>query len=666
MAAGLPTSVTTEIEFTAGAWTDVSSSVKGDSMEIRVGRESSSSDLQPGTLTLDLDNNDGTWTPDNPLSTYYPNLVEGKRIRVKVVKSATTYYRFVGRISALVPDFPLEPSQSVTHLSAVDSLGDLQRVTMPNFMQAWALATYPTAAFYPLTDTNSNVGAVDINGVGNNGYLSEDASVDFAGSEYPLRGESVLQVNSGTVRIPATVRSFAVKLGSDAGTVAAFSPTALAPDLLTWTPSGWRSGGGGTLAIGSVAVGGLFPGWHTISVTIPTGLGSWTLLVDGVATTAGSSIGNGTPTGVDLYGPFSFANVCSTTVLGTTASAAESNGGQTTADFLTEFATAISATNLGVTFGGTGTLGQTMSAVHSEGKTALDVLLEAARVESGYAWHEYSSSATQTVRIMAAADSRSSTNSLTIDVEADADGGPNFERDTVRRALTATASSPAGSVTYTDTTQTGAVESVETIGDWPNATALHAAASDLVAQSKGNKLRASSVTVDLANASNDLYASFFALTPGKRIRIGNLPSAHFGVTYMEGYVEGWTERPSVNGYGVTFDLSPADAPPEAKFDDTTYGRVAWGDGVCTLTSTITSSATSISLTFTGTALLSTSAGDYPLDLDLNGERVTITSAPAGGSSPRTVTVTRGVAPTVARAHSAGEAIDVWNAARIAL
>jgi hypothetical protein len=65
-------------------------------------------------------------------------------------------------------------------------------------------------------------------------------------------------------------------------------------------------------------------------------------------------------------------------------------------------------------------------------------------------------------------------------------------------------------------------------------------------------------------------------------------------------------------------------------------------------------------------LLSTSAGDYPLDLDLNGERVTITSAPAGGTSPRTVTVTRGVAPTVARAHSAGEAIDVWNAARIAL
>ena len=64
--------------------------------------------------------------------------------------------------------------------------------------------------------------------------------------------------------------------------------------------------------------------------------------------------------------------------------------------------------------------------------------------------------------------------------------------------------------------------------------------------------------------------------------------------------------------------------------------------------------------------MSTSAGDYPLDLDINGERVTVTSAPAGSTSPQTVTITRGVAPTVARAHGAGEAVDVWNAARWAM
>jgi hypothetical protein len=664
MPAGLPTSVTTEIEFTAGVWTDVSTFVKGDSMEISVGRASSSSDLQPGTLTLDLDNADGTWTPDNPLSTYYPNFVEGKRIRVRVLKSASTYYRFVGRISALVPDFPLEPTQSVTHLSAVDSLGDLQRVTLANLAQEYAIAANPTAAYYPLTDTNSNVGLVDINGVAGNGYLSETASVDFASVEYPLRSESVLQINSGTVRIPAQCQTFSVKLGSTSGTVLAFNPQSATPDLLTWTTGGWRDGGGGALLFGNTAVSGLTPGWHTVALVAPSGVGTFTLWVDGVAGTGSASFGGGTPTAIDLYGPFAFANAGFFLTL--TGTAVESNGGQTTANFFTYFASAIGATTLGVTFGGTSTLGQTMSAVDSEGKTALDVLLEAARVESGYAWHEYSASTTQTVRIMAAADSRSSTNSLTIDVEADADGGPTFERDTVRRALSATAISPAGSATYADSTQTGAVESVEVTGDWPTATTLAAAASDLVAQSKGNRLRASSVTVDLATASNDLYASFFALTPGKRIRVGNLPSSHFGVTYMEGYVEGWTESPSVNGYKVTLDLSPADAPPEGIFDDATYSVIGWGDGVCTLTSGITSSATSLSLTFTGTALLSTSAGDYPLDLDLNGERVTITAAPAGGTSPRTVTVTRGVAPTVARAHSAGEPVDVWNAARIAL
>ncbi len=129
------------------------------------------------------------------------------------------------------------------------------------------------------------------------------------------------------------------------------------------------------------------------------------------------------------------------------------------------------------------------------------------------------------------------------------------------------------------------------------------------------------------------------------------------MTYIDGYAQGWTEEWGVDAVRVTFDLSPADAPREGVYDTSRY---CWGDGVCTASS-LTSSATSVTLTWTGTQTLSTSAGDYPMDLNINGERVTITAAPAAGTSPRTVTITRGVAPTVARAHAAGDAVDVWDA-----
>ena len=114
-------------------------------------------------------------------------------------------------------------------------------------------------------------------------------------------------------------------------------------------------------------------------------------------------------------------------------------------------------------------------------------------------------------------------------------------------------------------------------------------------------------------------------------------------------------------------------PPDADF--LTEGvwdtaRWAFGDGVATVTSGTavgTTSTGTIVVTWTGSSTLSTSAGDYPQDFNWNGERVTVTSAPAGSTSPQTLTITaRGVAPSIARSHSAGEAIDVYAAGRWAL
>jgi hypothetical protein len=111
-----------------------------------------------------------------------------------------------------------------------------------------------------------------------------------------------------------------------------------------------------------------------------------------------------------------------------------------------------------------------------------------------------------------------------------------------------------------------------------------------------------------------------------------------------------------------FDTDPADDPVEGYWDDAEFGRVAMDSG-----STITG-GTCIGNTGTGTVIitstspLTTTGGEYPMDLDWSGERITI-SGVGGSTSPQTATVTaRGVAPGVARSHVTGDTVNIWHAA----
>jgi hypothetical protein len=230
----------------------------------------------------------------------------------------------------------------------------------------------------------------------------------------------------------------------------------------------------------------------------------------------------------------------------------------------------------------------------------------------------------------------------------------------------ATVSSYSQSATYVDAEQAATIGTYAS-ADAPNLalTDLEAIASNIVAVANNKRLSAGQVSFDLANANTDKYADTLTLKIGDRVRLTNLISTQFGRTYLDAYVQGWSESLNAAGYVFTFDLDAADVPSEAKFDDATYGRFAAGDGVLTLTSTIADSDVSISVTSTGLPL-TVLAGSYPLDLDLNGERITVASAPASATSPQTLTVTRGVAPSIARAHTAGAAVEVYLAGKFAL
>jgi hypothetical protein len=93
-------------------------------------------------------------------------------------------------------------------------------------------------------------------------------------------------------------------------------------------------------------------------------------------------------------------------------------------------------------------------------------------------------------------------------------------------------------------------------------------------------------------------------------------------------VQGWTEEYDAVSALFSFDLIPADDPVEGTFDDAEYGRWAADPSKC-LGYPVTSGGTSIvvAATATGGTALTTSAGDYPLDLDIYGERVTAAGVP---------------------------------------
>jgi hypothetical protein len=256
--------------------------------------------------------------------------------------------------------------------------------------------------------------------------------------------------------------------------------------------------------------------------------------------------------------------------------------------------------------------------------------------------------------------------SLFLDAEADLHmpaGGWQGER--IERPTRVTASSPAGSTRVTDAA-TEALTGVRL--DGPD---VATAAGDVsVARSAaawvmaGGKTRLSSFGLDATLTATDKVSSIMALLPGRRVRISNLPVGVLGYSYMDVFANGWSETYSAETQSAQFifDTDPADDPPSAIFDDAEYGRFALPSTATITGGTCIGTVATGTVIITSTSPLPTAAGQYPMDLDWNGEKFTI-SGVGGGTSPQTCTVTaRGVAPTVPRdTHIAGETVDIWHA-----
>ncbi len=695
MAAGLPTSTVYELELTVGSWTDVTADVIASTPKIVVGRDPSSSRSLPGTLDFDLYNVDGRYFPDNAQSTYYPNFTEGIRVRVTVTKGAATSVRFLGHIDTLNPTYPAVPESSTVHVAATDDLGLLARTTLKPVLEH---VIPPSAYFYaPLTDLNlasmTMYGSaprpnVDTNGTP--GWRKQAGAGPETQAALTLQGGASLTFTPsgldpvwGTWSVSSGMASVFVSApqGSQTNVLSMWYQgeyvlIAIGPNgrlRLTRTDStgaAWP-GSGPTTDVGPVITDG---GTHMVTYGEAFNLinSGASLYVDGVAVlnmTAGqkpmitgfvkATLGGGaggevtvshfSTTTFNVLGPFPSKILAAGLVLPS----------QTLSDQLSDLGT---WTGVSMAFDVASTrVGITPS---TGGRSALDVLNDIARGESTVAYHDYT---LDSVVALSHTTARPITVGLSVDAVLDFEGGPSFERGYAGSLATAVAKSSGGTVSATNATVAGRLgsNSRDVPTTLSSASDLYATATDELATANTSKARIKSFVLNLTSAATDLYATWFALRLGARVRVTSVPTAYFGLSYIDGYVVGWTEEHLIEGWVVTPQLAAADAPPEARFDDATYGRFSAG-GTMTLTSSITSSGTSVSITTSASnPTLTVDPTMYPLDLGIGGERMTVSSAPASAVSPQTVTVTRGVAPTVAVAHASGSSVDVWQAASFA-
>ena len=688
MATGLPDSTTIEIEFTDGTWTDVTSlvNVGAGAITRKVGRSTQLDTISAGSLSFTLDNPDGAFTPDNALSTYYPNVVEGKRVRWKVTEASITYTRFTGWITQWVPEID-GASASTVNVNATDALGHLST------RQVWSLPEteirYDLPLVYYTLDHTSDLttdpfysvvggpslryqkspvdGTLNLNnGVGApyDPYTCPTWTRGSFGSNPYLYVKDFTQTDLTNFTIELLVK--VTQNGYSETTYFFVDSFPSGPEIYYNSTTGYLTVGNlnGGVTLTTNGVDFLDGNAHLVSLVCGTGFCG--LYVDGVlldSDTGTNTLSKKTQINLGQYydGEIShfaiYPSALAATAVAFHAKAVNAYYGETIKVGLDAVAR---WSGVSITHEGSGSP-QLVDAIDTTDTKALDAL---ALLSSGDGGVLYDNGAGLYARI--GSQLKSSTVALSLDVEADLDGSVTLTRSITADTAGATVSSYSQSATYVDAEQAAAIGAYAS-ADAPNLalTELEAIASNIVAVANNHRLSAGQASFDLANANSDKYADTLTLKIGDRVRLTNLISTQFGRTYLDTYVQGWSESLNAAGYVFTFDLDAADVPSEAKFDDATYGRFAAGDGVLTLTSTITSTATSISVTSTGLPL-TVLAGSYPMDLDLNGERVTVASAPVSSTSPQTLTVTRGVAPSIARAHTAAETVEVYMAGKFAL
>jgi len=676
---------------TPGVWTDVTQYLDKDAFTIHFGRTSPYAASSAATLSgLRFNNTDGRFTPKSQVLAdgvtahpYYTNLVPRRLIRYRNTPAGT---RFTGEIQGWPPSIDSNGTAWVM-ITATDLMRRLSAITLNSPVLQDQLADLPVA-LWPLNDAvGSTIAAPRVGGTpllqpsGTAVGFPTPGSTGIGTFGFPGLGSTE---NGTSLNITPTKSLIATNLPAmSAYTVEMWAyftalPSNFVDFLVLEQPDGTPlmkilidSFGNITVGASSISVSVGF--WTYLGFTVDTGgsatiyAGAGSLSDTALAAPAGSRLRVGDAYNyatsnlnvniayVDIYP----TQLSSARIFSHISAGAFSGG--TTGAYIQRLLAANGYTSADWSVD-TGVA--TVNSYPQSDKSLLTACQDMAVTEGGGSAFYVSPNgkfrfADRNFRIPGSPV-------LTVTIESDDLGdsySPTFDDQTLINSSTVTRSSVSGTLstqTYADVASVALYQrSDDSVTTYTSTDddALHLAQSR-VAQNSQPGFRLPQIVIDLMTAQNSLYSSLANLQIGSRIRVTNLKQGFAPATQIDCYVEGWTETVGPDQYTFAIDASPADNPPDAVWDDATYGR--WQAEASTLNTTITNSGTTVVIATSSGPTWSTASGDYPMLIKINEEILQLNGVPGGSTSPQTWTgVTRGVSGTTAAAQSSGSTVDVY-------
>lgn len=158
-----PITYTVKMDFTGTAfgssptWTDVTGYVLPfkKAPQVSDGRQDESSDVNPGQLTLTLDNRDSRFTPGHSGSPYYPHVKAGVRVRLEITCNSTTVEYFDGYVDSFDAYIDADRAWGLCDVTATDLLGRLGRTVPLRSILAEEMLLSSPQMYVPMTETVS-------------------------------------------------------------------------------------------------------------------------------------------------------------------------------------------------------------------------------------------------------------------------------------------------------------------------------------------------------------------------------------------------------------------------------------------------------------------------------------------------------------------------------
>ncbi|MDH6116919.1 hypothetical protein ABH930_000338 [Kitasatospora sp. GAS204A] len=674
-----------------GIWTDITSRIMTRDGTVNVaitrGRPNETSAVVPGSCTFQVNNRDGQFSPRNPLSVYYGKIGRNTQVRVSVPSGNSKAYRFWGEITTWPTKWDSTGADVWVEMEAAGILRRLGQGAAPLASTLFTALTGPTTnpvvAYWPCEDAaNATSIASAIPGVNPMVITGTPQLSTYTGfvcsAPLPIPGNT--GNFTGTVPAYTTQVATMVRFLLAIPTTGATDGQTLCIIIASGTIQRWEvyyaAANGGQLGLRGLD--------STRTTTfVDTGVGGYSVnavpaQVSVELVQTGPDIDcsvNVLPVAADTS--IGIAGIASSQTVGAvvsvvigsgvsqtavghlrvqTASASPTDGfdlqqqvvaytGENASARISRLCGAISVPSELI-----GTASDTVAMGPQLIATAMNLINDAQAADLGVL---YESTSALGLGYRTRVSQENQTAALPLSYTAfnlSEVPGPIDDDQYTRNDITV---SRTGGSSSRATQTTGAMSVLPPpagVGQYPNAVTINVATDGVLPHQAGwrlllgavNEARYPTVSVNLSHSSFTsnpaLRQQVLAVRPGDRLTISN-PPAWLPPDLISQLVIGASETIDQFQHRITFNCVPESPYHVALLEDSVLSRIDSGGSQLAADAQPTD-ATLLVATTMG-AVWTTNAADWPFDIRIAGEQITVTAV-SGAVSPQTLTVTRSV------------------------